>query len=135
VGAVSQSQLPALYRRAAVFVAPFVQAASGDQEGLGLVLVEALGCGCPVVTTRLPAIAEVFGETPPAALAEPASVTDIAMQVLKALQDPEAAAASVEHARPALYARFDHANVASGYAALLMSVIEKHNCWPAARLT
>jgi glycosyltransferase involved in cell wall biosynthesis len=133
-GAVSQSQLPGLYRRAAVFVAPFVQAASGDQEGLGLVLVEALGCGCPVVTTRLPAIAEVFDGTPPAALAEPASATDLAVHVLKALQDPEAAAASVEYAKPALYARFDHANVASGYAALLMSVMEKHNGYAAARL-
>lgn len=55
IGAMPQSGLPALYARAAVFVAPFVQAASGDQDGLGLVLVEALGCGCPVVVSRLPA--------------------------------------------------------------------------------
>lgn len=55
LGAVRQSDLPALYRRAAVFVAPFVEAAGGDQDGLGLVLVEAAACGCPVVATELAA--------------------------------------------------------------------------------
>jgi len=59
IGAVPQQDLPPLYRRAAVFVAPFVQAPSGDQEGLGLVLVEALGCGCPVVVSDLPVTRDV----------------------------------------------------------------------------
>lgn len=59
IGAVSQSELPSLYRRAAVFVAPFVQAESGDQEGLGLVVVEAIGCGCPVVVGDVPAAADL----------------------------------------------------------------------------
>lgn len=45
-GPTPQSELPDLYRTAGVFVAPFIEAASGDQEGLGLVVVEALGCGC-----------------------------------------------------------------------------------------
>jgi len=45
LGPLSQAELPPLYRRAAVFVALFVRAESGDQEGLGLVQVEALGYG------------------------------------------------------------------------------------------
>ena len=59
LGAVPQERLPALYRRAAVFVAPFVATASGDQEGLGLVTVEAVGCGCPVIVSDLPAVCDV----------------------------------------------------------------------------
>lgn len=51
LGAVKQESLPGLYRRAAVFVAPFVEAATGDRDGLGLVVVEAAGCGCPVVVS------------------------------------------------------------------------------------
>ena len=43
-GMVPQTELPALYRRAKLFVAPFQVASSGDQEGFGLVLVEAMGC-------------------------------------------------------------------------------------------
>lgn len=59
IGAVSQADLPEYYRRAAVFVAPFVQAKNGDQEGLGLVLVEAIGCGCPVIVSNVPASRDV----------------------------------------------------------------------------
>lgn len=86
VGAVKQSDLAALYRRAAVFAAPFVQAASGDQEGLGLVLVEALGCGCPVVVSDLPATAELpeggaaLRRVPPG---DPAALAEALVAVLR----------------------------------------------------
>ena len=60
LGPVTQAELPDLYRRAAVFAAPFVRAASGDEEGLGLVTAEAIGCGCPVVTSDLPATLDVM---------------------------------------------------------------------------
>lgn len=60
LGAVPQERLPDLYRAASVFVAPFVEAAGGDQEGLGLVLVEAAGCGCPVVAGDVPAVHDVI---------------------------------------------------------------------------
>lgn len=62
IGAVSQDRLPALYRRAALFVAPFVEAGSGDQEGLGLVTVEAIGCGCPVAVSDIGAASDVLGD-------------------------------------------------------------------------
>lgn len=64
LGPVAQTELPDLYRRAAVLAAPFVRAASGDQEGLGLVTAEAIGCGCPVVTSDLPATLDVMHHTP-----------------------------------------------------------------------
>lgn len=60
LGAVGQESLPGLYRRAAVFVAPFVEAATGDRDGLGLVVVEAAGCGCPVVVSDS-AVTRAFG--------------------------------------------------------------------------
>lgn len=56
IGGVSHSELPNFYQRAAIFVSPFIQAKSGDQEGLGLVSIEALSCGCPVVSTKIPAV-------------------------------------------------------------------------------
>ncbi|KAG9593263.1 hypothetical protein KCV01_g10759, partial [Aureobasidium melanogenum] len=59
VGPLPAAELPDRFRRASLFVAPFRPASSGDQEGLGLVLVEALGCGCPVVTTDIDAVSDV----------------------------------------------------------------------------
>lgn len=50
LGKVSQDDLVAAYRRADVFVLP------SFYEGLPLVVVEALACGCKVVVTDLPGI-------------------------------------------------------------------------------
>lgn len=49
LGPKPQADLIQYYRRAALFVAPFVEAKNGDQEGLGLVTIEAAACGCPVL--------------------------------------------------------------------------------------
>lgn len=63
VGPLQQADLPVRYQQAAVFVAPFVKASTGDQEGLGLVSLEAVGCGCPVVMSDLPSTRGVVPES------------------------------------------------------------------------
>lgn len=50
VGAVPQRRLPEFYRRAALAVFP------SAREGFGLVVTEAMGCGCPVIASDLPAL-------------------------------------------------------------------------------
>lgn len=62
LGAVPQAGLPALYQRAALFVAPFVQAASGDQEGLPVTLMEAIACGCSVVAGDVAGVEDLLGD-------------------------------------------------------------------------
>jgi glycosyltransferase involved in cell wall biosynthesis len=61
-GALSQKDLPGHYRRASLFVAPFIEASSGDQEGLGLVVAEAMACSCPVVVGDVPAVRDLVDE-------------------------------------------------------------------------
>lgn len=56
MGPKPQAELASYYRRAALFVAPFVEAADGDQEGLGLVTIEAIACGCPVLVGDVAAV-------------------------------------------------------------------------------
>lgn len=57
-GFVSDEELSALYRSAALFCYP------SFDEGFGLPVLEAMACGCPVVTSGIPAIREVGGEVP-----------------------------------------------------------------------
>lgn len=59
IGPKPHSELISHYRRAALFVAPFVEAADGDQEGLGLVTIEAIACGCPVLVGDVQAVNDV----------------------------------------------------------------------------
>lgn len=61
-GAVSHDKLPDMYRKASVFVSPMVRTKDGDQDGLGLVLVEAAACGCPVVASRLSVVRDIFDD-------------------------------------------------------------------------
>lgn len=57
-GNVPQSRLAGMMREADVFVLP------SFFEGLPLVLLEALACGCRLVATALPGVEEVFGNAP-----------------------------------------------------------------------
>ena len=55
LGFVPQTSLPVLYAGAATFVYPSLY------EGFGLPLLEAMQCGCPVITSSTGALAEVCG--------------------------------------------------------------------------
>lgn len=118
VGAIRQDELPMFYQRAAIFVAPFVQAASGDQDGLGLVLIEALGCGCPVVVSRLPATRALVASCSAVFEAEPADPRSLAQAVLSALEAPRSP-------RPQDIAHFDWNERAAAYAAILARAMER----------
>lgn len=87
-GAMTQRELPALLRRACLLVAPSVRAASGDQEGLPVVLMEALGCACPVVASHSPGVADLFGEEAGSCLVPPGDVQALGAAVLRLLQQP-----------------------------------------------
>ena len=56
VGFVETDDLIALYNLATVFVMPSLY------EGFGLPILEAMACGCPVITTREGSIPEVAGD-------------------------------------------------------------------------
>lgn len=121
LGAVPQDALPALYRRAAVFVAPFVEAASGDQEGLGLVVVEALGCGARAVVSDLPATRELGGDLPGLVRVPPGDPAALAAALVALLAAPAPAVAAGARA-PGLM-RFDWAARAEAYADRLGALV------------
>jgi glycosyltransferase involved in cell wall biosynthesis len=85
-GSVENSQLPSYYQKHAIVVFPSVVAETGDQEGFGLVLVEALGCGCAVVATDLPAMQDIIDAESAVIVAQknPAQLADAIVRLLDA---------------------------------------------------
>ncbi|WP_018871119.1 glycosyltransferase [Thioalkalivibrio sp. ALgr3] len=88
-GAVPHHALPEYYRRAAIAVFPFVEAADGDQEGFGLVVVEAMGCGCAVIASDLPAVRDPIPDDQSGLRVRPGDPEQIASALHSLMNDPE----------------------------------------------
>jgi glycosyltransferase involved in cell wall biosynthesis len=80
-GYVSKSDLSALFRHAHAFVMP------SFYEGFGLPLVEAMACGCPVITSNRGSLPEVAGDG--AQCFAPFDVEGMAAALAKLLCSPD----------------------------------------------
>lgn len=121
IGAVQQAELPALYQRAAVFVAPFVRAPNGDVEGLGLVVGEAIGCHCPVIVGDVPAVKDVIADDEGKVIS-PLDTAALANAVIAILEDPKSALDSTAKARLRLNRQLSWPVVTAGYSQLLRKI-------------
>jgi len=78
-GYVAEGDLPALYSGASVFVYPSLY------EGFGIPPLEAMACGCPVVTSNCSSLPEVVGDA--ALQADPNDVMQITQAMERVLTD------------------------------------------------
>lgn len=125
LGAVAQSDLPALYRRASLFVAPFVRDAHGDQEGLPVVLMEAIGCGCPVLVGEVAGIHDLLGAAAAEVCLQPADTAALAAAITRTLAEPEQVRIRAQAMREAAARWIDWHPIADGYARLLRTCIDE----------
>lgn len=107
------------YRRAKVVVFPSRVAAGGDREGFGLVLVEALGCGCAVVASDLAAMRDIVRHGETAWITPAEDVSALAEGIVRLLADPDLRQRLAREGNAFVRARFDWAIIARDYAAWL----------------
>ncbi len=87
-GFVPDEDLPAFYNLADLLVFPSLY------EGFGLPVLEAMACGCPIVTTKTGCTKEVTGKA--ALLANPYDVKEIAEKMEEIRKNPEAMVKTVK---------------------------------------
>jgi glycosyltransferase involved in cell wall biosynthesis len=124
-GARRNEELPEIYRRSGIVVFPSVVGEDGDREGFGLVLVEALGCGCAAVATDLPAMKDIVENERTALIVRPKSPEAIAGAVLRLLANPQLTAGIAQNGRRHALQHFEWEAIAQGYRVLLKRLPDK----------
>jgi glycosyltransferase-like protein len=91
LGPTKDADMPSLYRLADALIFPSLK------EGFGLAVLEAMACGTPVVTSRIPPFTEYLGDND-VVWCDPANVGSIANAMMSVVSEP-------------LHARLKHAGV------------------------
>lgn len=78
-GYVPEEDLPGLYSSADLFVYPSIY------EGFGLPPLEAMACGCPVITSNISSLPEVVGDA--GIMVDPYNVDELSSAMYKVLND------------------------------------------------
>jgi glycosyltransferase involved in cell wall biosynthesis len=106
-GARPQAHIGAAYRRASVFALAPIVMESGDRDGIPNVLVEAMACGMPVVSTRISGIPELIDDEVDGILVEPGDPDALAAAIRRLLCELELAERLAAAARRKVESRFD----------------------------
>ena len=125
LGAMPQHELPARFARESAFVAPFVRDPSGDQEGLPVALMEAVGCGCPAIAGSVPGLQDLLGEHHAEVCVDPTDLQALADRIVAVLEDPEAAAARAAAIRRTAVERLDWSRIGAAYSELIQASIAR----------
>ena len=127
VGAINNELIPQMLSEAEVAIFPFVVAGDGDQEGLGLTTVEAMGCGCVVIASALDAVKDVVKHGETGFLFEPGDSAGLARLIKYVMETMSAE----DKQKMTLYAReyalknFDKTVVAQEYAEVYESLLRE----------
>lgn len=125
LGPRPNAELPPLYREAEALVFPSLLGPKGQQEGMGLVPLEALACGCPVVASQLPAVSEVVRHGETGLLYPPGDATALAAALMRLRQEPELARLMAETGRQLVTAKYGWEDVAAEYRNLYKELLER----------
>lgn len=93
LGAVPWRETQALVARAGVFVLASIRTPQGDMDGIPVSLIEAMGIGVPVVSSRLSGIPELVDDGRTGLLVAPGDAGALADAILRVARDPARAEA------------------------------------------
>ena len=121
LGPLTQTELFEEYQRATVFALPCRVLEDGDRDGIPNVLMEAMACRLPVVTTGVSGITELVRDGENGLIVDPDRPTDLADAQHRLIKDPELAGRLAERGSSTIAERFDAASTAARMASLLQA--------------
>lgn len=122
LGPVSNAELPGYYAAADLFVGPSILAEDGDTESFGVVFVEAMAAGCPVVGSDVGGIRDVIVDRKTGLLVREKDPDSIAAAIVELLGNPALREHVREEALPWARGRFDQQVIADKYSEVIERV-------------
>ncbi|HEY7587100.1 MAG TPA: glycosyltransferase family 4 protein, partial [Candidatus Deferrimicrobiaceae bacterium] len=114
------ANLPRLYAACDVFVLPSVS----RLEAFGIVALEAMSTGKPVVVADIPGVREVIEDGSEGLLAEPVNPQDLAEKVQRLIADPQLRAEMGRRGREKVLSAFSIERVTDQVEAVYRSALE-----------
>jgi colanic acid/amylovoran biosynthesis glycosyltransferase len=105
-GARTQEEIAAMMGASDIFLLPSVTDAKGDQEGIPVVLMEAMACGLPVLSTWHSGIPELVRDGEHGYLVAERDIDALAARLLTLLADPDLGRRMGEHGRRTVQEHF-----------------------------
>ena len=119
-GFIADENIADYYSRANVFVLPSI---SSLQEGFGIVALEALACGTPVITTDIVGVADDLAEVGGGIVVPPKNPDELALAIIEILKDQELQRVMGEKGRKLVEEKYTWKKVASSMEKLYMNII------------
>jgi glycosyltransferase involved in cell wall biosynthesis len=126
LGALGQAQILELYQQSHIFALPCVRAHDGDQDGLPVVLIEAMSCELPVVTTPLTGIPDLVHNGETGLLVKERDVTSLATALEKLVVDKSLRRQLGQQGRHKVLADFQIQHNAAQIAAIFRRVSRQY---------
>ncbi|WP_283680830.1 glycosyltransferase family 4 protein [Parablautia sp. Marseille-Q6255] len=118
LGAKTHEELKTIYASADIFVAPSITMPDGSKEGFGLVMLEAMASGIPVIASVSGGIASLIHDGENGMLCPEKNPTAIAEKINRLLQDEELYRTIVNNMKQ-LIKGYDYRVIARQYADIL----------------
>ena len=122
-GMVRNQDLANFYAAADLFVAPSVEAQSGDTEGQGVVFLEAFAARACVLATRVGGIDAVVRDRRTGILVQPNQPKDLALAIEQLMNDSALRASLVESAYTEVKNRYDWQRIAGEFDKLYHEIL------------
>ncbi len=122
LGPRPHTELRTIYASSDIFVAPSITAKNGDVEGFGLVILEAMASGLPVIASNSGGITDIISHEKNGLLAPERDEKELAVHINRLLYSP-VFYRQLSQASRSTAARFDYSVIAEKYHGIIENIL------------